>query len=692
VESHLQALLGRETKSFAQNAFGVTKADDFSDEEINRFWVELGSVSSAQLLKPTRLMPMFIRGGKGSGKTHLLRHFSLTSESISQNEKGEPPRLGSSLGVYVRCGGLNSTRFSRKSEPEEKWLALFQYSLDLWLAQSLLSRITEVTATSAGLDLGSVEESVSKAVCRLFDDPPDEFPGDFKGLLNLLRDYHREIDLAITNFPLTRKLEVRIRTSPGRLIFGIPEVLSEGVPAFSNTTVLYLLDEMELLSILQQKYINSLIRHRKRSCSFRLGARLYGIKTYETLDGETNRAGSEFDVLELDSHWWQLRKQYKAFCENLCTRRLREAAVFPSALDDSECRRMLKSSMHEPSSGNFYRDYALTLVSKYKSLERPYFVRIREKLLRYAVGSRELGVPSEREADAIIRVLAFEEYPLLEKINLYLLYKDWARRRNLTRSASRIRKQCEEFIGTSGKGSRNYFYAYQHFSGDMLAQLTRDSKNRVRYVGLDTFISMSSGLPRNLLNILKNVFDWAIFNGETPFANSPISVETQERAVVDSSQWFFDEATPKQDAAQVQQGIGRLATLFRAIRYSDKPSECSLSTFSCSRAGLSERTQEILKLAEDWSMLIRHKRGQKYRNSKRVDEKYQLSPMLAPNWELPISRRGALALTAEEVNAIFADLDDLRFREVHKMRMERMNVPFHRSDSSANQAALPGLR
>ena len=168
-------------------------------------------------------------------------------------------------------------------------------------------------------------------------------------------------------------------------------------------------------------------------------------------------------------------------------------------------------------------------------------------------------------------------------------------------------------------------------------------------------------------------------------------MDTQERAVVDSCQWFFEEARPKQDADQVQRGIDRLATLFRSIRYSDKPSECSLSTFSCPREGLAERTREILKLAEDWSMLIRHKRGQKDRNSNRVDEKYQLSPMLAPKWELPISCRGALALTPEEVNAIFAEVNDRAFEAIQQTRMERMNVPFHKSDVPFGQTTLPGI-
>ena len=91
--------------------------------------------------------------------------------------------------------------------------------------------------------------------------------------MDLLRNYQREIDIAINNLPITRTLDVRIRTGPSRLIFGVPQAVNRCLPQLKDTVFLYLLDEMENLSISQQKYLNTLIRHRTGRCSFRLGAR-----------------------------------------------------------------------------------------------------------------------------------------------------------------------------------------------------------------------------------------------------------------------------------------------------------------------------------------------------------------------------------------------------------------------------------
>ena len=59
------------------NPFNITKAVDFSDQEIHDYWIDIPeSGGFQQLVKPTSAMPMFILGGKGSGKTHLMRYFS----------------------------------------------------------------------------------------------------------------------------------------------------------------------------------------------------------------------------------------------------------------------------------------------------------------------------------------------------------------------------------------------------------------------------------------------------------------------------------------------------------------------------------------------------------------------------------------------------------------------------------------
>ena len=65
------------------NPFNITKAVDYSDEEINKYWVDIPEGNGfIDIIKPTSPMPMLILGGKGSGKTHIMRYFSFNLQKL----------------------------------------------------------------------------------------------------------------------------------------------------------------------------------------------------------------------------------------------------------------------------------------------------------------------------------------------------------------------------------------------------------------------------------------------------------------------------------------------------------------------------------------------------------------------------------------------------------------------------------
>ena len=138
-----------------------------------------------------------------------------------------------------------------------------------------------------------------------------------------------------------------------------------------------------------------------------------------------------------------------------------------------------------------------------------------------------------------------------------------------------------------------------------MAQLLRETKQVQRYVGFETFVDLSAGLPRGLLTILKHVYTWSQFYGEAPFKKGRISVRAQMEGVTQASEWFFNEArAPGIIGTQVRSAMTRLGQLLRDIRFSDKPSECSLSCFTTDLSRVSVDAKAILKAADEWSMLI----------------------------------------------------------------------------------------
>ena len=671
------------------NPFNVTKADDFSDPQIAVYFVDMPGGGYVNIASPASTTSMLIRGGKGSGKTHIMRYWSYALQKIrAGSDFARQIQAEGYLGIYFRCGGLNASRFSGKGQQPEVWNAMFAYYIELWLAQLVL----RTTADFCGaVGLAPEKERTATEGCRALLD--EAVIGRFDTLSQLADGLHsvqRQLDSEINNVAMTRVLTARIGATPGRLVFGIPQVLTREIDACREMLFLYLVDEYENLQEEQQKYFNTLVREKERPTTFKIGGRIYGFRTLKTYSADEEiKEGSEYEVLPLD-HSLRENKNYPRFVRLLCARRLVEGGYAPAGSDPESLLSVLDEAFERPVASDLC-DAETAFVQKYTGLERPYFQKVVDRLKAGVKLGSAPGLRSDDDIEKVTRCLLCPEHPVLEKINVLRLYQLWRKSTDLAETAREIELQCGKFL--SGQTVEEYATTVSHFKLDMLAQLLRECNQKQRYLGMDSFTAMSEGLPRNLLIILKLVFKWAVFNGERPFGTASISVSSQQAGVKQAAEWFFNDARMPGDEGQaIRDGISRLARLFREVRYSDKPSECSLCSFSADLSSCSNQARRMIGLAENWSLLIKVAGGQRDRNSLRVDEKYQLNAMLSPLWDLPVARRGTLPLSPREVNAIFDTNFTGEFESVVEERISRMTAPaFGTKDksSAAEQRQLP---
>ncbi len=267
--------------------------------------------------------------------------------------------------------------------------------------------------------------------------------------------------------------------------------------------------------------------------------------------------------------------------------------------------------------------------------------RLREFLLSGLGSANAPGLHSDAQILSILEALRCFEYPLIEKLNTFLFYQDWFAGRPLPEAAVQIGLGARDLLG--GDSAPRHSGVLAHFKADLLAQLLREGGQAQRYFGLDVFIAMSSGLPRNLLTVLKFVHRWSLFRGERPFDGyRPITLAAQGKGVLEASTWFFEDARAAGARADLVQGVvERLARFLHRLRFSPKPVECSAPAVSFDEAALSARARAVLDEAQGLSLLLRVLEGQKDRNELGVVSKFQLNPMVCPRYDLPVSRRGA---------------------------------------------------
>lgn len=671
--------------SKTQNPFNVTKAVDFSDKQILDFWVDLpDGAGILSLVQPTSPMPMIIEGGKGSGKTHLMRYLTLTNQLLRfNNDVTRTFEEDGYIGIYVRFSALNASRFKGKNQSAETWSDVFAYYSELWLGQLLLESIDRLAKLSPPVakDIANIGEDLAQLLTKV----PSSKISTLQDFLSYLQQEQRLVDHQINNCGMTGKLDININLNRGTLIFDGCRVISESSGLLRDIMFLFLLDEYENLNAEQQVYVNTLIREKRPPANFKIGTRSYGIRTYDTLNsGETILEGSEFSLLRLDARFRSNPEAYNVFCREMISRRLNEVldtvrdgdqGLDPDALD--------KALITQPTDYLLQRQTEF-IISKYAGRERPYFHRLRQQILEYATEEQK-GKQREKMADEIIQNLEAENFPLIEKIHVFLFYRAWAANEPLLKAAQDIGLFYKAFI-ENPDNSAPHTTVLDKFKGDLYAQLLRECDQKQRYIGLSNLIRMSAGLPRNLLVLLKHVYAWAEFKGEKPFYKGSISIEAQQLGVLDAADWFWENARiPGRIGQQAREGIERLAEFFREIRFADKPTECSLVTFSINLNSLDQDTRVVIDACEKWSLLIRIQQGQKDKYSKRVHAKYQLSPMLAPLWQLPVSRRGVIALNIKEIDSIFASKERARFVEALKVRLTPMKAPFVKGSKAQEQ-------
>jgi hypothetical protein len=659
-----------------QNPFDLTKASDFTDDQIIQYWVDLvGDGGLYHLFKPTQHMPMLLMGGKGSGKTHLMRYYSSTVQKLRCGNLIKAIQDEKMLGIYVRADALNVGRFDGKGYGEDEWGAVFNFYFELWLATHFLKNLQECQRENQEL---INEHAYIAAAKGLFSSNQPATITSLQLLIDHLAELRKRIDLIVSNCATKRTSlkEIEICVNPGELVFELPSLVKSHSHAFNDVTFVYMIDEIENFNAVQQKFLNTLIRYRRGPTSIKVGARLYGIRTKETIGvGEVIKQDSEYEKVELDAFLRENSSKYAGFAKQLILKRLQESQLAPPGEISSH---KLEDYFQTLDSNDHYREEGLRLVSNFDNngKERPYFAELRSRILE--VTGADKDATSREMVDAIIESLRVKDYPLLEKANLHIFYRDWGNISDLYTLAKKIGIDANNFLKDGKTAAPNYFQIFDHFKSDFLAQLYRAcGKGRGVYAGLDTLIDLSQGIPRNLLSLLKHIYRRSFFAGEQPFQSGKvISIDSQVEGVRDASAWFWDDSQPDSHGPEVRAAVESLAELFREVRYSPKPSECDLCTFRVDTGTGTQAARNVLKHAENWSYLVRIRDGAiNSNNSAAIDEKFQLSPMLAPRWGVSEHRRGALQLNPSLFNALFDPEHKAELSDLVRERLQGMKEP-----------------
>lgn len=674
-----------------KNPFTTIKANDLNDSEINEQWVDIQDNGFLDLFSPKEPMAQYILGGKGSGKTHLMRYFSYKSQLL--RNKRDPINLlvkDGYFGVYFQASGLNGSRFEHLPLEPAARNAIFEYSFELWFAGIVLEALLELKALNH--DLIRDEEAFCKDISNLINKEIEDIANtnNIRCLRDELVKLSNKVDLEVNNSFFKQTIDIEILTNRGALIFGIPKLLSKHSDTFKNISFLYLIDELENISKDQQIYINTLVREKKLPVSFRLGARMHGIKSWETLGaGEANRKDNEHGVIRLDDAFD--KKDYETFATNLIINRLISVGFvnkdfFPN--DNSEDTNKLKISYL---SKLFEEPNLEQILGNSKKRSSDEFSQIIKSFnSRFKI--------SKLDSLELLENLSCPEDLRVEKAAIHLFCQSWknnssASINELVKYSEDIKINIQSFIENRNDINNPISQKLKYFSNNYTASVLRaNSPNNLElYAGFQQLLTVTKGFPRHILTVLRHAYKIELFNGSTPFLNgNKLSLKSQTFALKESADWFHEDCISEGKlGTNVGIALDRLCEILRLEMYADKPVECSASSFTVDFSSLSNYSKSVLEWAEMIRVIIPADTKRQEKNSQKLVNKYHLNGLLCPKWGLSLARRGAISFKVEDFEKILTPELVAEFNEFKQLFEQMRYAPFNTNEPKTKPKPKP---
>ncbi len=654
-----------------KNPFDVTKAVDYTDDDIYKYWVDLDKEDNGfeGLIEPQSLMPKIIVGSKGSGKTHVMKYFSYELQKIRCKAEAKSMQEGLAnekfIGVYIRCSGFNSDKFSGKGVPDEVWATLYSYFWELWIGERLLDILIDLRENGT---LGEVDEpGIVTDILKLFLKYENGIH-TFEELNDYFLRLQKNVDYEVQNFMFADqdKPHVEILLTHCRLTYGIPELLRSKVKFFNDKYILYLVDELENFSITQQQLIQTLIREKPVACTFRVGTRPYGIRTLKTLKGvEENRDGAEFKGVVLDE-FLRNYPRYNEYVTSILENRLRNSGI-------SLAREYRLSDLFDEQTND---DILRAVAGKKNKQSRSALASLETNLKKLNIGDEAVG--------KIMANITYDADILLERTSIMLMYrviKDRKRDRSnvyLVKASEEIANSLRRYIETKDKDTQHAI-VLEKYKKDIIDNLAREGRVDIPYNGLEKMIELSCGTPRTILCMLKSAFNNQFYNtGKVPFEDGrKLTVRSQRVGIESTYDWFFEEnRIPSKNKLRATDAIMRIGDYLRKVRFSDVPPQCSINIFSLNVSELSEEARSVFESLQSYSYIVQTDE-RRLINSDNKAHVYRLNTILYPKYELAFGKRGLVTLTSSDAELFFNLSKKEQYDEYVSNRLKGYNFPFN---------------
>jgi len=579
----------------------------------------------------TARKPRIIVGGRGCGKTMLLRYLSHQS-AFSLNRTIVPNDALKHIGLFWRADTQFSTMMTKRDVPDDVWVSAFSHMAALILGIEVLKSLTSISRSKCEHIRDSDIERIDFSRLRAFD---DSFPNSSLALMSTLEEKLWAFESWVSN--------VRSGTIPTFLpgqafVTSLIDVIQQQVAPLKGSTFFVYIDEYENLSEYQQRIVNTWLKHSEHPLIFNLAMKRNAFQIRQTLGAESLSDIHDYRAHDLELY---LSDEFEVFAAevlflNLSLDDIVESPVEEKLLRDPERLTERQASEYKKriinAAQSLFPDVSHEDLASNVFNEPALLQKLRDRI-EFALQKRK----SQLLASSFIR----PSIPQASIVSPVLLH-----RQNLQPQT------VADELDLYGKEHKGRFddWIHNNFIGALLLLYGPHFRACPFYAGFHTFCHLARGNLRHFLELCHKSIDQA--SADLGTISWPLDPDTEAEAARQTSTAFLGEVKSfGVFGNQLHAFVYRLGTVFELAQQRPSQSESERNHFAITsgRQPLQESEFHFLNEAIKWSVLFEEKGTKKKDSTTPESSEYILNPIYAPYFHISYRKKRRIDLSSDDL-------------------------------------------
>ncbi|TXI47113.1 MAG: hypothetical protein E6Q50_14365 [Lysobacter sp.] len=632
------------------NAFADNRAEELGHDLWGRFIVP---PFFDELALDTVRKPLLIEGGRGCGKTTLLRYLSHRTQ-LSEMRELTAENIPKQLGLYLRADTQYLRTFRGSALPDQEWERVFDHALCLMLLSELLSAFSLLSKNEHRQALFRGISTLDLSVLRDYDPMAGT---DLNAARHYVQTTQRKLAMWLNNPDACAKpLLLPLRS----LLLAVIQSLRDQVRALHTIDFFVFVDEYENLLPYQMRIINTYLKHSEPPLIFHVAVKRSAMSERGTIGAEQLQEPSDFRRIDIEE---KLEPRFATFAAELFFFRLIEKGIALSDPPVSKEQLCDENSIRVRYSDENYKNRLLKAVEKalpsMESKEIAQYIFNDDVLIgraRKAIQEALVRIDRSSQPEHFLR----EAIPTASICTLALLHQG-KKPKEIIAELDR----CE--AGQPSKFTHGE-WIHHYFLGTVLYLYLPLERPCIAYAGFSNFLKLSRCNIRHFIELCH--LSLADLDATQEIR---VPVEKQAAAARSASSIFVKETAGAGDHGyRLYQIVNTLGQIYRLSQQRAAQSEPERTHFSITKGEPSESTKLLLRECQKWSVFFAT-RETKVKDARYEGQEYVFNPIFAPYFGISFNKGRRLELDQDTLEQLFTGSRD-RLDAILKDYKSRWNL------------------